>query len=974
MRYLYRSLLILIPMFILLANAKGQIVSEKLQKGKWLQSWLLCGPFPNKLAEGVTEYHHDKTTLGFYVDHLHEIGGETKVKPRNGLDVKSENGHKVSWKLYNAPNDYIDLISVYEQDQRVVAYGACEIISDSDQEVVLTLGSNDGIRAWLNGILVWDHHLPRGAERDHDWVKVILKKGKNLLLLKIDQGTGKWGFYARFLDLEEQRRVINDLRPNMIEAKVEAEIYQNKISLVMGRNARYRIMEEVPEYIASIRGVEGDMGLKSSALLADTIVLDIAHLKTGPYWIDCSASLPRDQKMVESLFFYRGESPHRIRTYDENGNVKSFHVEMLNDTFNPVPDGIREDNTGIYSILRPDVSPFYLRFLVKSSSLGYRWFFADNEGRGFTVPPDGKISIDLPMESAKTLQNKMQSSLSGKIPTWIKDNIQKRLSQNDSDSPAHIYQLLDQLSTIKSQIRSNKSLSLWYAPGTEKVAPGETVPNCIMDTVHLSLAKNEYEPFQLVLRPKHDIDDLNIEFKSLTSNSEAFDQSNINILQVEYIVIETTSDLYGTKGPWPDPLPPVQEQISITKDKNNPFWITFFASKGQQAGMYNGEIHISSKAFSKMVIPIQVEIYDFILPDEPAIETAYGVYVNKNYHGPVTDEQYMKIHDLYMQFCASHRISPYSPHAGAGIDIQFEGNPAKPRIDYTKFDKAMERYLDKFHFTSFRVGRIPNKLNGFEIYSEEYDRLFKLTYSEIQEHLRKKGWLRKAFWYWIDEPPISEYPNVKKGMSLLKSACPDMRRLLTCNNEDAPIAYFYDYVNLWVPIMDRFNQKKSSQRQKLGEDVWWYVCTGPKGPYPNNFTDHPAMNHRVRFWMIDKFGLDGSLYWSVTYWKQNPWELAMSYNPQGGMWGNGDGRLLYPPRRTEPDVPVIEGPVTSIRFENLRDGMEDIEYLHLLKKSGFKGQGLLSKAQNELVQTMTVFEQNPFILMAMRHRVAKAIE
>jgi hypothetical protein len=50
-------------MFLLLADAKGQIPSGKLQKGKWLQSWLVCGPFPNTLAEGVTEYRHDKTKV-----------------------------------------------------------------------------------------------------------------------------------------------------------------------------------------------------------------------------------------------------------------------------------------------------------------------------------------------------------------------------------------------------------------------------------------------------------------------------------------------------------------------------------------------------------------------------------------------------------------------------------------------------------------------------------------------------------------------------------------------------------------------------------------------------------------------------------------------------------------------------------------------------------------------------------------------
>lgn len=52
-------------------------------------------------------------------------------------------------------------------------------------------------------------------------------------------------------------------------------------------------------------------------------------------------------------------------------------------------------------------------------------------------------------------------------------------------------------------------------------------------------------------------------------------------------------------------------------------------------------------------------------------------------------------------------------------------------------------------------------------------------------------------------------------------------------------------------------------------------------------------------------------------------------------WGNGDGRFLYPPRR-DPNTatePNLDGPINSIRWENLRDGMEDYEYFWLLREA-----------------------------------------
>ena len=138
--------------------------------------------------------------------------------------------------------------------------------------------------------------------------------------------------------------------------------------------------------------------------------------------------------------------------------------------------------------------------------------------------------------------------------------------------------------------------------------------------------------------------------------------------------------------------------------------------------------------------------------------------------------------------------------------------------------------------------------------------------------------------------------------------------------------YFYDVVNLWVPIFDHYSPLSAPPDRIWGRISGGMCAPAPREPYPNNFIDHPAINHRIRFWQMDRYDVDGSLYWSVTYWRQNPWEQAMSIDHNGGPWGNGDGRLLYPPQPEKSETPLIEGPVSSIRFENLRDGLEDREY------------------------------------------------
>ena len=333
------------------------------------------------------------------------------------------------------------------------------------------------------------------------------------------------------------------------------------------------------------------------------------------------------------------------------------------------------------------------------------------------------------------------------------------------------------------------------------------------------------------------------------------------------------------------------------------------------------------------------------------------------------------------------------------------------RYDFSEFDEAMSRYIDEFRFNGFNLVILPERLGGHERFSPEWTELYKRLMAPILEHLKQKGWLKFAYCYWVDEPSPQQYEDVKKGMAALKEACPGVRRLLTFCFDKAPVPVFYDFVDLWVPVMSLFEPQRAKERQALGEEVWWYVCTGPKAPYPNNFIDHPAITHRIRYWMAAKWNLDGDLYWSMTYWRgkgwrlRNPYEDGQSETPEGGYWGNGDGRLLYPPVRQplpENAEPVIAPPIPSLRLALISEGIEDHCYFWLLKKLREKGHGARDKGHGKerqgrarllpslekalkqadealasldrLIRSQTDYERDPKKLREERRKIAEAIE
>lgn len=77
------------------------------------------------------------------------------------------------------------------------AYLRTSVWSPKAQDGQLEVGSDDGIKVWMNGKVVHANNTNRGSILGQDAVKVTLNEGWNVLLLKVTNGGGGWGANAR---------------------------------------------------------------------------------------------------------------------------------------------------------------------------------------------------------------------------------------------------------------------------------------------------------------------------------------------------------------------------------------------------------------------------------------------------------------------------------------------------------------------------------------------------------------------------------------------------------------------------------------------------------------------------------------------------------------------------------------------------------------------------------------------------------
>jgi HEAT repeat protein len=127
-----------------------------------------------------------------------QAGANDALAVFNIVFAPEKSGETVQWKPVPRA-DMVNLMGLFPDKAGCAAYLKTKIIAPEDCDAALLLGSDDGVKAWLNGTVVHSNNIDRGAVVDQDMAPIKLKKGVNELMLKVTQGGGGWAACARIV-------------------------------------------------------------------------------------------------------------------------------------------------------------------------------------------------------------------------------------------------------------------------------------------------------------------------------------------------------------------------------------------------------------------------------------------------------------------------------------------------------------------------------------------------------------------------------------------------------------------------------------------------------------------------------------------------------------------------------------------------------------------------------------------------------
>ncbi len=155
----------------------------------FVKSWLVAGPFDNRADRGFDQV--------FRPEREHVEGGYVSTDGvYGGMD-----GARIEWTSAVADSaGYINLRKQIGPGAHRAGYGLTWCSSPEARRVLFSCGGDDGLAVWVNGVDVWRNHRHRGWTEGEDRFVVDLEKGRNEILVKVDQFIAGWGFSLRVSD------------------------------------------------------------------------------------------------------------------------------------------------------------------------------------------------------------------------------------------------------------------------------------------------------------------------------------------------------------------------------------------------------------------------------------------------------------------------------------------------------------------------------------------------------------------------------------------------------------------------------------------------------------------------------------------------------------------------------------------------------------------------------------------------------
>jgi hypothetical protein len=469
---------------------------------------------------------------------------------------------------------------------------------------------------------------------------------------------------------------------------------------------------------------------------------------------------------------------------------------------------------------------------------------------------------------------------------------------------------------------------VWVVPTTlMRVYP--TAPAGYGTTVHIFAARGEYQSFQVAIQaPAGGLGGVSFSVTDLTSSGEGgpgsesanpmIRRANLTIYREKYITVLEHSPTYN--GPpnlpitnvntFPDALipfidpatgqPPLEAvyravPFDLAAGHNAVIWVDVYVPRGTPADEYRGSYTVTSDQGSFRG-DIDAHVWDFTLPLKPSLKSSFnggGTTV------PGVNEELLR-----------NRIMPDT------------------------VDPVDEReFIDRFGLNATDLGFFDGVSYG-QCKPSEPPSLHAIETAKAQQQ-------PNLYLYDDSADPESSCTGASFYHSVIRWAQNLHRAAIENLVTQEPVPQLYNdglgtgrsAVDIWTMLPLAYDDAQSHTPPRVtyvlkkGDSAWSYNDLVQDSYSPKWEIDFLPIDYRIQPGFINQsLGLTGILYWSVDDWSPDPWT-----DPQGNQNPDypGEGILVYP------GAPAgLQGVAPSMRLKYLRDGVQDYEYIQILKDCG----------------------------------------
>jgi hypothetical protein len=492
---------------------------------------------------------------------------------------------------------------------------------------------------------------------------------------------------------------------------------------------------------------------------------------------------------------------------------------------------------------------------------------------------------------------------------------------------------------------------VWVLPSLSRAGITDAPGSSLQAT--LWAARGEYEPFQVVVRPGGSgLTNLDLSVSDLVGpGNQVISAASYTLYREYYVhVPQSSQDMGGSNRPlgpgwYADGLIPFKDPVtgakltgallqatpvSVPAGQNQPFWVDLAVPRSAAPGQYSGTLTVTSDQGSATV-SVNLHVWNFTLPAQPSLKSSFGVYAPNTQDKP-THEELLR-HKIMPFIVNPTDESDLMSRLGlnttglwfwTGANVGTCSIPAPPSVATIQSSMAQHQAgLPTYLYTADEIKNCPAMFPNLKLWAEN-------IHSAGSRSL-------------ITVPPIQALQDDGSGTG--RSA-----------------------VDIWVLHPKYFSSypNELATVKAKGDEVWSYNALVQDSYSPKWLVDFTPVNFRIQSGFISQsLGLKGLLYWAVNYWTSDPWN-NIQY-PAGGYQFPGEGILVYPGAQVG-----ISGVAPSMRLKWLREGVEDYEYVEILKQMGWGNWAL--QAIQPVAADFANWSNDPSAIESVRMQLGQQID